>query len=90
MTEDINELIDNAIDQLSDDRVDAGVEALHELAVHFKTKGMGAQFFKNICEYIEAEASKKSDETFVQMKIHNALVRVRERKNGSVILRPLH
>lgn len=90
MNKDINELIDDTIDQLSDDRVDAGVEALYELAIHFKTAGMGRVFFKTVCEYIETEAAKKSDETFVQMKIHNALVRVREKKSGRIVLRRLH
>ena len=87
---DINELIDDCIDQLADYRVDSGVEALYELASIFKTRGMGAQFFMNVCNYIEQEAAKKSDETFVSIKIHNALVRVREKKNGTILLRPLH
>ena len=87
---DINKMIDECIDQLSDDRVDSGIDALYELAILWKTSGAGRQSWSDICEYIEREASEKSDETFVAIKIHNALVRVREKKNGSILLRPLH
>ena len=86
---DINELIDDCIDQLSDDRVESGVEALYDLAIRFKTLGMGRAFFANVCQYIEREATAKSDGFFIQMKIHNALIKIREQKHG-VIARVRH
>ena len=85
-----DKLIQECIDQLADDRVDSGVEALYELAIMWKSAGVPRQSFIDMCGYIEKSAANKSDETFVQMKIHNALVRVREQKNGSILLRPLH
>ena len=78
-----DKLIQECIDQLADDRVDSGVEALYELATMWKSAGVSRDSFAEICSYIEQSAAKKSEETFVQMKIHNALVRVREKKNGS-------
>lgn len=87
---DINELIDDCIDQLADDRVDSGVEALYDLAIIFKAQGMGATFFMTVCNYIEQEAASKSDEAFISTKIHNALVRVREKRNGTSIARVTH
>jgi len=78
-----DKLIQECIDQLADDRVDAGVEALYELATMWKSAGVSRDSFGDICSYIEKEATKKSDETFVQMKIHNALIRVREKKSGT-------
>jgi len=90
MKPDINKMIDEAIKQLADDRVDSGIEALYELAILWKTSGAGRQSFADICEYIEREAAELSDETFVAIKIHNALIRVREQKNGTMLLRPLH
>ena len=44
---DINDIIDDAIERLADDRVDSGVEDLYELAQEFKQLGMGKQFFYN-------------------------------------------
>ena len=87
---DIDKLIDDCIDELADDRVDAGVENLYELAILWKSAGLDRDSFADICGYIENQATEKSDETFVQMKIHNALVRVREQKHGKILLRPLH
>ena len=85
----IDRLIQDCIEQLSDDRVDLGIDALYELAIYWKTSGASRQSFSEICQYIEREAADKSDETFVQIKIHNALIRVREKKNGTILLRPL-
>jgi len=82
-----DKLIQECIDQLADDRVDSGVEALYELASMWKTAGIGRDSFVDMCSYIEQSAAKKSDSHFVSMKIHNALVKVREQKNGSVIAR---
>ena len=36
---DIDKLIDDCIDELADDRVDAGVENLYELAILWKSAG---------------------------------------------------
>ena len=87
---DIDKLIDDTIDELSDDRVDAGVENLYELAIIWKSAGMSRDSFADICGYIEYEAAKKSDETFVQIKIQNALIKIREQKHGIILMRPLH
>lgn len=83
-------LIQECIDQLADDRVDSGVEALYELATMWKSAGATRASFADICSYIEREAADKSDETFIQVKIANALTRVREQKSGSILLRPIH
>ena len=85
----IDLLIEECIDQLADDRVDAGVEALYELAGYWKSAGLPVSSWVDICQYIEQMASEKSDETFVQMKIGNALTRVRERKHGKIVHRRL-
>ena len=90
MSIDINKMIDEAIDQLSDDRVDSGVEALYELAILWRSSGASRESWVDICQYIEREATEKSDETFIQIKIGNALTKIRETKTGSVIWRPLH
>jgi len=87
---DINKLIDETIDQLADDRVDSGVECLYELAIIWKSAGLTREDFADICGYIEMEATKKSDETFVQIKIQNALIKIREQKHGIILMRPLH
>ena len=85
----IDDLIEDCISQLADDRVDAGVEAMYELAIYWKSAGLPVSSWVDICGYIEASAAKKSDETFVQMKIANALTRVREKKSGKILMRPL-
>ena len=85
----VDKLIQECINQLADDRVDAGVEALYELAIIWKSAGLPASSWRDICGYIEQSAIKKSDETFVQMKIHNALVRIREKKSGRIVMRSL-
>ena len=87
---DIDKLIDDCIDELSDDRVDAGVENLYHLAIIWKSAGLTRESFADICGYIEKQAAAKSDETFVQIKIQNALIRIREQKHGKIIMRPLH
>lgn len=86
----IDDMISDCIDELSDDRVDAGVETLYELAIMWKSAGLPRDTWVNICGYIEKQAAAKSDETFVQTKIHSALVRIREQKHGKILLRPLH
>ncbi len=86
----IDQIIDGAIEALSDDRIDTGVENLYELAILWKSAGMDAASFSDICGYIEREAAAKSDETFVQVKIQNALIRIREQKHGKILLRPIH
>ncbi|MCK5236098.1 MAG: hypothetical protein KAR06_03850 [Deltaproteobacteria bacterium] len=85
----IDDMISDCIDELSDDRVDAGVETLYELAIMWKTAGLTREDFAEICGYIEKQAAKKSEETFVQIKIRNALVKIREQKHGKILLRPL-
>jgi hypothetical protein len=81
----VDKLISECIDQLADDRVDSGVEALYELAGYWKSAGLPVQSWRDICGYIEQSAIKKSDENFVQMKIHNALVKIREQKHGKIV-----
>ena len=85
MTIDVNRLIDETIDQLADDRVDSGVEALYELAILWKSAGAPKEAFIDICSYIEQEATEKSDETFVQMKIQQALIKIREQRHGVIV-----
>ena len=68
-----DESVQDCIEQLSDDRVDSGIDALKEIAVKCKTGGMTKKAFISLCLYIEKEAIKLSDEAFVQMKIRGAL-----------------
>jgi len=82
---DINKLIDETIDELADDRVDAGVENLYELAIIWKSAGLPRESFADICGYIEQEAAKKSEEYFISIKIRDALVKIREQKHGIII-----
>lgn len=83
--DELNTLIDQAIEQLSDDRVDSGIDILNELAVVWKTAGMTGQSFKEICIYIQEQAAEKSDSDFVHMKMRVALKESRERKHGVII-----
>jgi len=75
-----DQMVDDAISQLSDDRVDAGVELLRELAVVFKSAGMTRQSFAEMCQYIENEASERSDSAFVQLKMQTAFKKAKEGK----------
>jgi hypothetical protein len=82
---DINQKIDECINQLSDDRVDSGVECLHELAILWKTAGSTHQSFVDLCTYIEREAGEKSDEVFVKYKINAALKKAKENKRKIIV-----
>ena len=81
----VDRLIQDCIEQLSDDRVELGVEALYELAGYWKSAGATRESFAEICQYIEREAAELSDSDFVKMKIGNALVKIREGKCGRIL-----
>jgi len=78
-------MIDEAIDQLSDDRVDSGINILYKLAELFKSAGASRESFAEICAYIEREAIERTDEAFIEMKINAALKKARESKHGLII-----
>lgn len=80
-----NKMIDEAIDQLSDDRVDSGINILYKLAELFKSAGASRESFAEICAYIEREAIERTDEAFIEMKINAALKKARESKHGLII-----
>ena len=84
-SDDINNMIDSCIEQLSDDRVDVGVEGMYELAVLFKSSGCTSRAFVDMCGYIEQQAAERSDSGFVHMKISQALKKVREDKHGLIV-----
>ena len=86
----IDDLVEDCINDLSDERVDLGVEALYELASAWKTVGLDKESWLKMCQHIEKQATLKSEETFVQIKIQNALIKIREQKNGIILMRPLH
>ena len=82
---DINNVIDEAICFLADDRVDAGIDNLYELAIMYKSAGIPATSFVDICSYIEQQAIAKSDEQFVKQKINIALTKIRGQKRGAIL-----
>lgn len=82
----INKLIDEAIDQLADDNPTLGAEALQELAKIFAKAGQPIQSFLNIRTYIINEAIAKTDPLFISLKLESAEAKLREARNGTRII----
>ena len=67
--EQINTLIDDAINQLADDDIRSGVGVLQEIAHVFAKAGLPIETFFNIRSYIVNEAKEKTDSLFIDEKI---------------------
>ena len=67
------ELVQDTVNQLASDEIDAGIEALHVVVEKCKTAGMSRQGCVSLCLDIEKRAIAKSDAEFVQVKIRAAL-----------------
>ncbi len=82
--EDINDLIDEAINQLSDDNTSFGAESLQELAQIFAKAGMTKESFMNIRHYIVNEAIQRTDAVFIKEKLEIAEKQLQKvRNNGT-------
>jgi hypothetical protein len=69
MPDEINDLIDAAIKELSDDNIHSGVGSLIELAHKFAAAGLGIESFLNTRKYIIDEAIRNTDAFFITEKI---------------------
>jgi hypothetical protein len=69
MSDKINDLIDTAIKQLSDDDIHSGVGCLVELAQLWAKSGLGIESFLNTRKYIIDEAIRNTDAFFITEKI---------------------
>lgn len=69
MSDYINDLIDTAIQELTDDNIHSGVGPLIELAQQFAKAGLGMESFLNTRQYIINEAIAQTDAFFINEKI---------------------
>ena len=70
---DINQLIDDAINALADDKADQGIDCLMELAELWKTADLSPEAFANVCRHIEDQAVARTDAVFIRQKIVMAI-----------------
>jgi len=84
ITEDkINDLIDEAINQLSDDNPNFGAESLQDLAQIFAKAGLTKQSFMGIRQFIVNQAIEQTDAMFIKEKLEIAEKKLQERRNGT-------
>ena len=84
ITEDkINDLIDEAINQLSDDNPNFGAESLQDLAQIFAKAGLTKESFMNIRHYIVNEAIQRTDAVFIKEKLSIAEQQLQGARNGT-------
>ena len=70
MTEDqIDKLIQDAINALADDNINTGAEALKELAVLWAKAGIPQSSFDDMRKYIVESAKKKTSALFIDEKL---------------------
>lgn len=82
MTEDqLNDLIDEAIKQLSSDDINTGADCLVEIARLYARAGLPQHLFGGIRDYIIKEAEKRTDTLFIQEKLKLA---ERNNQNGRI------
>lgn len=65
----LNDLIDEAIKQLSSDDVNSGADCLVEIAHMYARAGLPQHLFGGIRQYIISEAEKRTDAVFIQEKL---------------------
>ena len=80
-----DQLIQDCIDNLATDNMDAGVDCMYEIAGKCKVAGYSRHGYIDLCMYIENEIQKKTDSRFATLQIHEALKRGRE-KRGKIIV----
>lgn len=78
----VNDLIDDAIIQLADNKIDSGVDCLVELAKIFSKAGCEMQSFFNIRKHIIDSAAEKTDAYFIETKVKLAEKQLRNTRNG--------
>ena len=67
-----NDLIDSAIDALSDDSITSGCDVLVEIAQHFAAAGIPQSSFMDTRQYIINEATARTDAFFIEEKLRLA------------------
>jgi len=79
--EQLNDLIDEAIKQLSSDDINTGADCLVEIARLYARAGLPQQLFGGIRQHIINEAEKRTDALFIQEKLKLA---ERNNQNGRI------
>lgn len=77
----LNDLIDEAIKQLSSDDINTGADCLVEIAHLYARAGLPQHLFGGIRQYIINEAEKRTDKLFIQEKLKLA---ERNNQNGRI------
>lgn len=80
----INNLIDEAINELASDSIKKGAESLTELAHIWANAGMSMQSFADIRKYIIKEAEERTDAVFIREKIKLAERGLHDRRTISI------
>jgi hypothetical protein len=83
--DELNKLIDRAIDELASDNIRFGAESLQELAYIWSKAGIPINSFLDARKYIISEASNRTDALFIQEKLKIAEQQKRASRNGTAI-----
>lgn len=86
MSDKINDMIDEAITQLSDDNIKVGAESLLEVAREWAKAGLSMQSFLDIRKYIITEAISNTSTLFIKEKLQGAETLARQQRSGSTII----
>jgi len=86
----IDKLIQECIDNLTDDNINCGAECLQELAQYFAKAGMTQQSFADTRTYIINEAKKMTCALFIDEKLKISEQALMEKRTGSVIIQTTH
>lgn len=78
----IDELIQECIDNLSDDSIGKGAECLVELAIKWAKAGLPQSSFNDMRKYIIEEAITRTDKLFIQEKLLLTERKLRDERNG--------
>lgn len=83
MMQDVNDLIDAAIQAISDDDLRQGADTLYELSMIWSMAGLPITSFFDIRKHIIESAESKTDRAFIREKIKLIEREHRERRNRS-------
>ena len=86
MSDKINDMIDEAINQLSDDNIKVGAESLLEVAQAWAKAGLSMQSFIDIRKYIITEAISNTNALFIKEKLEGAETLARQQRSKSIII----
>jgi hypothetical protein len=75
-------LVDDAIEQLSSDHINEGVDCLVALAHVFAKAGCDMQSFLDMRKFIIQQATEKTDAYFIQTKVELAEKQLMEFRDG--------